>query len=77
LEKPSAARRIIFARTTRKYGNVYLAALDVSSRASARVREISYGLLLGIPVLLHERGYGRKRQKINGKIRYCIYENTH
>jgi hypothetical protein len=77
LEKPSAARRIIFARTTRKYGNVYLAALDVSSRASTRVREISYGLLLGISALLHERGYAGKHQKINRNIRYRIYEITY
>jgi len=69
LEKPSAARRIIFARTTRKYSNVYLTALDVSSRASARVREIEKGLFLDIETLPSQEG-GYAKKQVRGSLVY-------
>jgi hypothetical protein len=40
--------RIILARCTSKYGNVYFAALRLSSRASSADRSIRNGLLLGM-----------------------------
>lgn len=43
-EKPSAASKIILARTTSKYGNVYRAARRRSSRCSAADNRIEYGL---------------------------------
>jgi hypothetical protein len=48
LAMPSAAIRIILARTTSKYGNVYLAARRVSSAYSFADNSIQNGLFLGI-----------------------------
>jgi len=48
LEKPSSARRMIFARITSQYGDVYLRAMDSSDRRSSLERFISNGLFLGI-----------------------------
>jgi hypothetical protein len=45
---PSAAIRIILARTTSKYGNVYLAARRFSSADSSADNLIRNGLFLGI-----------------------------
>ena len=44
---PWAAMRIIFARWTSHYGNVYFSALRLSSPASSADRSIRYGLTLG------------------------------
>jgi hypothetical protein len=48
LSKPSAAIRIILARTTSKYGNVYLVARRFSSAASTGDNSIRNGLFLGM-----------------------------
>src|SRR5437660_9056705 len=45
--RPCAARRIILARATIKYGNVYLLARRSSSSRSCLVRTIPYGLFRG------------------------------
>src|SRR5216684_5949330 len=45
--RPCAARRIILARATIKYGNVYLLARRSSSSRSCLVRTILYGLFRG------------------------------
>jgi hypothetical protein len=45
---PWAAMRIIFARWTSHYGNVYFSALRLSSPASSADRSIRYGLTLGM-----------------------------
>ena len=54
LSMPAAAIRIIFARMTLKYGNVYLADRRFNSSASAADSSISNGLFLGMSRLLHE-----------------------
>ncbi len=48
-ESPSAASKIILARTTWKYGNVYLAVRLRSSVASLGDSTMGYGLSRGIP----------------------------
>ena len=48
LGKPSAAKRIILARTTSKYGNVYLAARRRNSRSSSAESTIENGLVRAI-----------------------------
>jgi len=48
LEKPSSARRMIFARITSQYGDVYLRAMDSSDSRSSLERFMSNGLFLGI-----------------------------
>jgi hypothetical protein len=45
---PSAASRMILARITRTYGNVYLRTICCRYRFSRFVRTIEYGLFLGI-----------------------------
>jgi hypothetical protein len=52
LPKPWAASRIILARITLKYDNVYFAARLFSSRSSSGVKMISNGLFLGMDNLL-------------------------
>ena len=47
-ERPSAARRMILARITSRYDDVYLRAMDCSCFFSSIVRKILYGLILGI-----------------------------
>src|SRR5881409_2615134 len=76
-DRPSAASKIILARTTVKYGNVYFWVRLVSSSVSARVNEIRNGLFLGIATLPTPRRYGRMDGKIKGNIRVCIYEITY
>ncbi len=44
----ASARRMIFARITSQYGDVYLRAMDSSDRRSSLERFISNGLFLGI-----------------------------
>jgi hypothetical protein len=46
--RPSSARRIILARITSQYGDVYLLAMDSSARRSSLERFIENGLFLGI-----------------------------
>jgi hypothetical protein len=46
--QPSAAKRMIFARTASKYGAVYFPANAVSSFCSSSGNRIVYGLRLGI-----------------------------
>src|SRR5438094_7538573 len=77
LDRSSAASKIILARTTMKYGNVYFWARLVSSSVSARVKEIRNGLFLGIAILPTVRGYSSERRRINRNIRACNYEITH
>jgi hypothetical protein len=48
LDKPSSARRMILARITSQYGDVYLLAIDSSDDRSSLERCISNGLFLGI-----------------------------
>ena len=48
LPKPWAARRILLARITLKYANVYLAARLFTSLSSSGVKTILYGLLFGM-----------------------------
>jgi len=48
--RPVAARRIIFARTTSRYGAVYLAARSSSAACSSRVSVMTNGLGLGTPL---------------------------
>jgi hypothetical protein len=48
LPKPWAARRIILARITLKYANVYFAARLLNSLSSSGVKMILYGLFCGM-----------------------------
>src|SRR5215467_10401611 len=48
LDNPSSARRMILARMTSQYGDVYFRAIDSSIRRSSLERCISNGLLRGI-----------------------------
>src|SRR5215471_5652316 len=48
LDNPSSARRMILARITSQYGDVYLRAIDSSVCRSSLERFISNGLFLGI-----------------------------
>lgn len=52
LDIPSAASRMILARTTLKYGNVYLRTISCRCLFSSVVSTIGYGLVLGIWHLL-------------------------
>jgi hypothetical protein len=48
LESPSAAIRMILARTTSQYGDVYRRAMPSNSCRSSAERCTTYGLCLGI-----------------------------
>ena len=48
LDKPSSARRMILARITSQYGDVYFRAMDSSVSRSSLERFVSNGLFLGI-----------------------------
>jgi hypothetical protein len=48
LSRPWAANRIILARSTSKYGNVYLDARRDNSLASSADSTMLYGLFLGM-----------------------------
>src|SRR5260370_32538064 len=48
LGKPSSARRMILARITSQYGDVYFLATDSSDCLSSVERRMSNGLFLGI-----------------------------
>jgi hypothetical protein len=47
LEKPLAARRMILARTTSRYGDVYFRAIVSSLVRSVSVSSMEYGLRRG------------------------------
>jgi hypothetical protein len=77
LESPSAASKIILARTTSKYGNVYLPPRRRNSRSSSSDRTISYGLRRGkerTPPLLH---HAIRERTFQLKIRCRIYEREY
>src|SRR5580704_19790094 len=50
LDRPSSARRMILARITSQYGDVYFLAIDSSAWRSPLERSMSKGLFLGIRV---------------------------
>src|SRR5256886_6286875 len=64
--RPCAARRIILARATIKYGNVYLLARRSSSPRSCLVRTILYGLFRG-KLVPSQSKHSRERAKTENK----------
>jgi hypothetical protein len=78
LSMPSAAIRIILARTTSKYGNVYLVARRLSSADSCGDNSMRNGLFLGIrnPQSKDRIKMPYAAELIN-RIRERIYETTY
>jgi hypothetical protein len=76
LPRPWAARRIILALMTLKYGNVYFVVRLDNSNFSSEVKIMLYGLFLGMGNLL---GYHHaiNRNIFQDYIRYRIYEKYH
>ena len=69
LPKPWAASRIILARITLKYANVYFAALLFNSLSSSGVKMILYGLLLGMDNL---HGYQHAIKSIKYQAKHTL-----
>jgi hypothetical protein len=77
LDKPSAASRIILARTTSKYGDVYLAARRRSSCSSAAESTIENGLVRGIVRVASSPTMPYVSELFNSGIRYRTYESEY
>src|SRR5207302_4551220 len=70
--RPCAARRIILARATTKYGNVYLLARRSSSSLSCLVRTILNGLFLGNLVPSQSKHSREGAQTENNTLSYLL-----
>src|SRR5713101_3342546 len=77
LATPWAASNTSFARTTSRYGDVYLRARASSSSRSARVSSIRYGLTLGIGVVASAAQHARADRETMPKIRLHTYETQY
>src|SRR5882762_2041749 len=71
-ERPCAARRIILARATIKYGNVYLLARRSSSSRSCLVRTILNGLFLGKSVPSQSKHSREGAKTANNTVSYLL-----
>src|SRR5882762_2056636 len=71
-ERPCSARRIILARATIKYGNVYLLARRSSSSRSCLVRTILNGLFRGKSVPSQSKHSREGAKTANNTLSYLL-----
>lgn len=74
LRSPVAAMRTIFARTTSRYGDVYLRALASRANRSSRASVIRKGLCLGTRSFPLTGGAYHQRPASTREIRHRNYE---
>src|SRR5271169_1524446 len=78
LGRPAAAYRMILARSTSRYDDVYFRATPSSSRRSALLSSMTNGLCLGTSPHLHQvQRIPLRGCKYPHQIRHRIYEEEH